>query len=375
MQQEQERTANLPAVAPAVARDRRRQDLEGMEGDFGAVLRATGIPVDAFVRVLVNALMKNDVLWEVDRRSLKIAAMQAAEDGLMADGEEGAIVPFKEDGVPKARWLPMIRGIRRKVLASGEIAKWEVRLVRAGEPFRIRYGTDSIIEHEPLLDENAHKRPVIGAYSIVRFKGAGDSYEFEFMTIGEVEQIRAKSRAKHGPWHDPAFYGEMVKKTVARRHAKQLPMSSAVTSIFRRDDDMFDLNARDEPRQRRPRLESTTAMLDHFASDDVDKPTSDEASQAAPRTGTDAAAPAPSAATHADTTPLSSAAPQNFTEYLEHVRATCNAARSAGELRKWFASAEQRAMRNRAGIVGEEKQKLADHVEAHARELERANNG
>ncbi len=63
----------------------------------------------------------------------------------------------------------------------------------------------------------------------------------DVMSIGDVEKIRSKSRAKNGPWSDPIFYPEMAKKTVARRHSKVLPLSTDLDDLIRRDDDLYDL--------------------------------------------------------------------------------------------------------------------------------------
>src|SRR3546814_9174090 len=75
------------------------------------------IPVEKFHRVAVTAISSNPDLLNVDRTSLFGALMKAAQDGLLPDGREGAIVPFKG----KASWMPMVAGIMKKVRNSGEI--------------------------------------------------------------------------------------------------------------------------------------------------------------------------------------------------------------------------------------------------------------
>ena len=94
-----------------------RHELGSMENQFQAALPAH-IPVERFVRVLQTSVQQNPDLLKCSRRSLWNSAMKAAQDGLLPDGREGAIVPYKG----QAQWMPMIAGIRKKVRNSGEIA-------------------------------------------------------------------------------------------------------------------------------------------------------------------------------------------------------------------------------------------------------------
>ena len=84
------------------------------------------------------------------------------------------------------------------------------------------------------------------------------------MSFDEIEKVRAASRARGaGPWVQ--WWEEMARKTVARRHAKVLPMSTDLDDLMRRDDDLYDFQAAREngsAEQPRPRLAS---MLDQIA--------------------------------------------------------------------------------------------------------------
>jgi recombination protein RecT len=54
------------------------------------------------------------------------------------------------------------------------------------------------------------------------------------MTVDEIEQVRAVSRAgASGPWGQ--WWGEMAKKTVLRRLSKRLPMSTDADELLRRE--------------------------------------------------------------------------------------------------------------------------------------------
>ena len=207
------------------------------------------IPVDRFVSVIRTALQNNPKLRACTRESLWNSCMKAAYDGLYPDGREGAIVPYgeNEDGAKKAdvaTWMPMIAGIRKKARNSGEIKDWYVEVVYAGDHFRYRKGDDPRLEHEP-VPPSERKGGIICAYSIAVLS---DGYKTapEVMWIEDIEKIRAKSKAKKGPWGDPTFYSEMCKKTVARRHSKSLPTSTDLDQVMSRDDDLYDLGAQED---------------------------------------------------------------------------------------------------------------------------------
>lgn len=218
-----------------------RLQLNSMEGQFKAALPAH-IPVERFSRVVMTAIQNNPELMEVDRRSLFNSAMRAAQDGLLPDGREGAMVVYRDKNKGKiAQWMPMIAGLRKKVRNSGEIATWDAQVVHANDAFEFELGDDPFIKHRPSLDDPGK---VIAAYSIATLKSGEKSREV--MSIADINKIRARSRAKDsGPW--VSDFEEMCRKTVARRHSKLLPMSTDLDDLIRRDDDLYDMEgAREE---------------------------------------------------------------------------------------------------------------------------------
>jgi recombination protein RecT len=241
--------------------DQFRRDLERMGPQFSMALPAH-IPLERFTRVLMTAIQNEPKLLACTRQSIFNAAMKCAQDGLLPDRREAAIVPFgeSEDGQRKANdqatYLPMIGGIRKKARNSGELSDWYAEVVHAGDEFDYQLGDEPHILHKPAL-KGGRTRPITHAYSIAKFKDGGISREV--MTIDEIEDIRRKySRSRKGPWNDPVTYPEMVRKTVARLHAKQLPMSSDLDTVLRRDDALYDF----EPAGARTRQAGATAQRD-----------------------------------------------------------------------------------------------------------------
>lgn len=222
-----------------------RHDLDAMNSQFQAALPAH-IPVERFARVVMTAIQNEPNLLKCSRKSLFNAAMKAAQDGLLPDGREGAMVPFAGD----VTWMPMIGGIRKKVRNSGEIATWDVHAVYENDAFEYELGDEPFIRHKPNLDGDRGK--LIAVYSIATLKSGEKSRDV--MSVSEIEKIRALSKGKNTPWNNPTFYPEMAKKTVARRHSKMLPMSSDLDDLIRRDDHLYDLDgAREEAQAERPK--------------------------------------------------------------------------------------------------------------------------
>lgn len=231
-----------------------RNQIDDMATQFQAALPAH-IPVERFARVVMTAIQNNGDLLSCSRRSLFNAAMKAAQDGLLPDGREGAMVPYKGE----VTWMPMVGGIRKKARNSGEIATWDVHAVFANDAFDYELGDNPFIRHKPTL---ANRGALIAVYSVATLKTGEKSRDV--MSVEDVEKIRSKSRAQNGPWKDPVFYPEMAKKTVARRHSKVLPMSSDLDDLIRRDDDLYNLKgAQEEASAAKPK--SLAGRLDQLA--------------------------------------------------------------------------------------------------------------
>jgi phage RecT family recombinase len=219
------------------------EELLAQKEKFAAALPEQ-IPVIRFLRVLVIAIQRNPELLDCDRASLWNSAMQAATDGLLPDGREGAIIVRKNNKSPtgkSANWQPMIGGIRKKARNSGEIATWDAQVVCEGDDFSFQHGDAPEIKHS--YDLRIDRGPIIGAYSVCRLKDGFVS--FEIMSLKEIHKIRdtysdgwkayKSGMIKSTPWSTAE--GEMAKKTVARRHAKSLPTSTDLDDLIRRSDE------------------------------------------------------------------------------------------------------------------------------------------
>lgn len=215
-----------------------RHELDKMQPQFKAAL-PDNIKPERFMRVVQTALQLTPELLNADRQSLFGACMKAAQDGLLPDGREGAFVTFwdKKLNANKVQWMPMVTGILKKVRNSGELLSITANLVHKNDEFS--YWIDDTGEHllhKPDLLATERGAPV-AVYAIARTKDGG--IYTEIMSHAQVEQVRGASRAKDsGPW--VSWWGEMAKKTVIRRLAKKLPMSTDLEQVIQRDDELYE---------------------------------------------------------------------------------------------------------------------------------------
>jgi recombination protein RecT len=235
-----------------------RDLLEKQTSQFALVIAPE--TVEKFKRTVVTTLNENPNLLRLNPRSIISVCMRAAQDGLMLDGKEAAIVPFRD----QAQYVPMIQGIRKKVMQSGFLKNWECTAVQEGDEFDISLGTSPFIRHIPSL-QGGRKRPLIGVYSIAYFRDS-DVPSIEWMNRDAIEDVRGKSKSASGPWSDPIFYVEMARKTCARNHAKRLPQSSDVSAFFERLDNDDGAVTPTPPVTALPRSQpaSVAATLDEF---------------------------------------------------------------------------------------------------------------
>lgn len=204
-----------------------RHDLQRMATEFEAVLPPQ-IPTERFVRTAITAIGMQPDLLRTDRRSLMGACMKAAQDGLLPDGREAALVIFKG----KAQYLPMVAGLLKKARQSGQISSISAHVVYQHDQFDYELGDNERIHHKPMIT-GERGRP-IAVYAIARTTDGG-AYR-EVMSVAQVEKVRASSRAANaGPWS--TWWDEMARKTVIRRLAKYMPSSTDLDQLLQRDNE------------------------------------------------------------------------------------------------------------------------------------------
>lgn len=214
---------NLPAL------------IQKMEPEFKKTLGAM-VPSERFTRIAVTAVKSNPDIANLERTSLMASIMKAAQDGLVIDGKEAAIVPFKG----KATYIPMVAGLVKKMRQADSFANLSHGIIYQGELdaglFEYVKGDEERLVHKPMLfgDRGA----MIGAYAIVTTK---DGQKFRaVLTKDDIEKRMKAGRAgQSGPW--ASWTEEMWIKTAIRAVYKIAPNSGdaggVLDQIFGRDDE------------------------------------------------------------------------------------------------------------------------------------------
>lgn len=194
---------------------------------------------ERMIRVAMTAVQKTPKLQECDALSIVGAVVQASQLGLEPDGFLGQsyLVPFWNGKARKmeAQLQVGYRGFITLARRSGEVSWISAELVYNCDQFHVEFGSDRQLKHVPDLDnaergakdEQGNPIGLRGAYAVVKYKdGASD---FEYMSLTQLNQIRASSKAKdkdgaeYGPW--VTHPEEMYRKCPIRRLAKRLPLS------------------------------------------------------------------------------------------------------------------------------------------------------
>lgn len=235
------------AIAKKVISD--KGTLEGLMGNLSfkeslqAVLPKHLTP-ERVVKMALVAASRQPLLFKCTTESFLQSIMKSAELGLDCSGTLGRayLVPYfnSKIGAYEAQFIPGYQGLIELARRSGNIVRIESRVVYENDRFTVEYGLDQKLIHTPLIDGERGKMRCV--YAVAELTDG--SRQIEVMTIDEVNSIRDRSKAKDsGPWKTD--YPEMARKTVIRRLAKYLPLSTEMQKAFEADDALFNGHAAD----------------------------------------------------------------------------------------------------------------------------------
>lgn len=213
----------MNAVAP-IQINQARSVIERLAPEFAKAL-PPGVSADRFRRVCLTSIQQNEKLLECSPDSLWAACMKAAQDGLMPDGREGAIVPRwnNRKRTSEAHWMPMVAGLIAKAKRKGSVVSLSAQIVYEGERFQVLLGDEDRIDHAREISK-VQQGKEIAVYAIATMKDG--SKEREVMSWDEVMQVADMSQKdKEGNlgnvWR--TWRGEMARKSCIRRLSKRLP--------------------------------------------------------------------------------------------------------------------------------------------------------
>lgn len=316
-----------------------RERLEARKGELQAAL--VDITPEQFIRAVITSATINPDIQACTWQSVWIACMQACRDGLLPDGVEGAIVPFKS----KATWIPMYQGLLRRFRRSGKFKSVVANVVREGERWMEWYDeTGPHFRHEPGDD---FSRPIVRIYASATTTDGG--FFLTSLPIAEANKIRNMSRASRddSPWKQ--WPEEMYKKVAIRRLSKVLPSGRDIIP----EEELPEIEAPATAPQPIARAPGAAAALEQFASATAGAPPSvvstDEAGADGEERDIDASASAAhSAAADDDPVPADFDHARNITAYKRG-----QDAKAAGHLRRAIPGEYRESDRTREALCWE----------------------
>lgn len=196
--------------------------------------------VERWKSLLMTTLNKNPDLALCEPGSIIASMLEAAQFGLEFGAKAHSyLVPYKG----KCTFQPSYRGLIHAAKRSGESEVIYAEAVYEKDKFSYQLGVNKeITEHIPALGVRGK---LVAVYAVVKFVKGG--YDFEVMSIDQIEHIKSKSAAPNGPWKTD--YDEMAKKSAIKRLCKRLDLSSELSALIDRDNQEYTIEAQAAPMQ------------------------------------------------------------------------------------------------------------------------------
>lgn len=211
-----------------------RNFLEKNKGQIAAALPAH-LTADRMIRLACTEFAKNKMLQDCTPVSVFGSIIQASQLGLeIGVLGQAYLVPYrnrKAGNTLECQLIPGYKGLIGLARRSGDVTSIETHIAYEKDEFELVLGMETTLKHVPYLDGNRGSPRLV--YGIAKFRDGG--HHFEWMSIAEVEKIKARSKASdNGPW--VTDYDQMVRKTLVRRMANYLPMSIELANAIQLSD-------------------------------------------------------------------------------------------------------------------------------------------
>lgn len=208
-----------------------------------------GVSLDKFTRTVLTAIQMKPEIVEAEHNSLYNSVVRAAQDGLLPDGRQGAIVAYsakvrlpggQDRWIKKAQWMPMVEGCIHKLTKAG-VMPYAVSVYENDE-FEI--WNDEVGQHvrhrpPPRFGKRGNR---VGAFALGKVIATGAVY-VEAMDMDELRRAMKTSRsaeidkdgnATKGPWKE--WPERMEQKSCLHRLDKRIG-SGALTDDEEREED------------------------------------------------------------------------------------------------------------------------------------------
>jgi recombination protein RecT len=236
------------------------------------------ISADRFIRVILTAVQLNPDLLACDRMTLWNSAMRCAQQGLLPDNREAALVPFKN----RVQYLPMVGGLLKLFRNSGQFKWVTAGIVYEGEEYE-HYISEGGEHFRHVPGDNIEGKKIRRVYALATTKDGGSF--IADLPLSEINKRKAMSRAtrEDAPWKQ--WEREMQLKTAIRVLSKLLPMSSDIDALMQRDE-AESLGVETAETISDQRGAAFGNVLDHFAGTTADQPSTEATPTVPPQSET-----------------------------------------------------------------------------------------
>ena len=189
-------------------------------------------------QLAVSTINQTPKLAECDSASLLSCVMKCSALGLEPSAVDGLgrayILPFRNHGRMQATFIIGYKGLIDLARRSGQLISIHAQAVYEGDTFDFWEDEDGQhFKFKPNRDAEHTPDKLTDVYVSAKLGGGGKV--FEHMTKAEVDSIRKRSKsANNGPW--VTDYEAMALKTVIRRSARYLPMSTETQEAIASDE-------------------------------------------------------------------------------------------------------------------------------------------
>lgn len=193
-------------------------------------------------QVALHAILRVPKLADCTGESIAEAVMRCARTGLMPDGHEAAIIPFKDT----ATFVPMYHGLVKLAYNHPSIKDVMASVLHEKDHFEFDKA-EKICRHRP--PRTGLRGILQGAYFVCNIKGGGRIVDY--MTVEEIDIIKSKApgaRKNDSPWNDKQVgYPRMCEKTIFIRNRRWIPTSEKLQLAMTYDDQVWREHSTGQP--------------------------------------------------------------------------------------------------------------------------------
>ncbi len=183
---------------------------------------------DRAIMSTISELKNNRDLNSCCPKSICGGILRIAQMGLEIGSVLGKVWLIPKNG--EATLMLGYRGMLDLIRRSPDVFSIKSACVHENDLFEFEDGSNPHIKH---IRKWSDRGALIGVFAIVIMKNG--YFQYEMMSVEEVNKIRAKSPGKNSPaWIN--YYDEMAKKTVIRRLFKTAPSSIETTIALELDE-------------------------------------------------------------------------------------------------------------------------------------------